>query len=151
MITCKFEDGGNAELRHVVVDGIILNAAHDSILLTKRAPHLTNGGKYGLIGGYLDRDETCELGMLRELMEETGYEGRVIELFKVVDTPNRRNEDRQNVTFVYIVEAGDKVGEPDDESTEIRWHNLNGMPREEEFAFDHYEIITMYLKARTGH
>lgn len=108
MIICTFEDGGDAKLRHVVVDGIVLNAARDSVLLVKRAPHLSNGGKYGLIGGFLNRDETLEQGILREVLEETGYEGTVAKLLKVIDNPARHGEDRQNVSFVYIIEVGKK-------------------------------------------
>lgn len=148
MITCKFEDGGNASLRHVVVDAIVVNAARDSILLVKRAPHLSNGGKHGMIGGFLDRDENLEQGMLRELKEETGYEGKIVKLFKVVDNPNRKNEDRQNVTFVYIVEAGEQTGKPDNESTEQPWFKYESIPSEEEFAFDHFEHVSAYLKSK---
>lgn len=149
MITCKFEDGGEASLRHVVVDAIVMNAARDRILLVKRAPHLLNGGKYAMVGGYLDRDETAEQAMIRELSEETGYEGKIVRLFKVIDNPNRKGEDRQNVAFVYIVEAGNKTGKSDNEVSEVRWFRFDEMPPESDFAFDHYETVSGYLKSVT--
>lgn len=147
MITCKFENGNDASLRHVVVDAIVLNAARDSILLVKRAPHLTNGGKYGLIGGFLDRDETTEQAMIRELMEETGYEGTILKRFQIIDTPDRKNEDRQNVTFVFLVEAGQQTGTPDNESTEVRRFKFTELPNESEFAFDHFDSVSAYLQS----
>ena len=74
MITCKFEDAGDALLRHVAVDALVIK--NNTILLVKRADFLLEGGKYCFPGGYLDRDETLKEGVLRELQEETGYQGK---------------------------------------------------------------------------
>ena len=52
MINCKFEDGNKANLRHVVLDAIILK--DDSVLMVKRTKKLKEGGKWGLVGGYLE-------------------------------------------------------------------------------------------------
>lgn len=146
MITCKFEDGGEAKLRHVVVDAIVVNAARTAILFVKRAPHLSNGDKYAMIGGYLDRDETTDQAILRELMEETGYEGAIVERLAIIDNPNRRGEDRQNIAFVYVLQVGEQTGTPDNESSEVRWFRLNELPPKDQFAFDHFETISAYLQ-----
>lgn len=147
MITCKFEDGADAKLRHVVVDAIVMNAMRDSILLIKRAPHLLNGDKYAMVGGFLERDETTDAAILRELKEETGYEGVILDRYAILDDPTRRGEDRQNIAFVYIVQAGEQTGQPDNESTEIRWFRKNDLPLADEFAFDHYDTISTYLQS----
>lgn len=144
VITCAFEDGNKALLRHVVVDCIVRDG--DKILLAKRAPHLSNGGKFGLIGGFVNRDETVAQAALREIYEETGYEGTVTTLLRIIDNPHRRGEDRQNISFVFIVDAGERTGSPDAESTEVQWHSLNSLPSEELFAFDHFETIQIYKK-----
>lgn len=144
MINCTFEDGGKASLRHVTVGAIVLNRERNKILLGKRALHLLNGGKYNLIGGYLDRNETTSQVVLREVLEETGYNAKIISLFRINDSPNRPREDRQNVDFAFIVEALDKVGEMDSESTEVKWFNLDSLPAPDEFAFDHYETVQLY-------
>jgi len=89
MIKCRFENGNKASLRHVTVGVILLNESHKKILLVKRAAFLTNPGKYAVPGGFLDRDETSKEGALREVKEETGYEARIINLFRVNDDPNR--------------------------------------------------------------
>src|SRR3989344_968422 len=109
MISCQFENGNKASLRHVTVDSIILNEGRDSILLVKRAPHLSNPNKYALPGGFLGRDETAENAAQREALEETGYQTKVIGLFRINDNPNRPKEDRQNVDFVYLFEVTRKV------------------------------------------
>lgn len=144
MISCAFEDGGKANLRHVVVDAIVLNAARDSILMVKRAPHLLDGGKWGLVGGFLDRDETTKVAVIREVKEETGYDATILRFLKTIDNPER-GDDRQNVAFVYEVVAGEQTGKPDDESTEIKWFTFDKIPQKETIAFDHSSIISEYL------
>jgi ADP-ribose pyrophosphatase YjhB (NUDIX family) len=144
MITCEFENGNKASLRHVVIN--IIAISDDKLLLVKRAAHLTNPGKWSLVGGFLDRDETLETCVLRELHEETGYEGTISMLFSIVDNPNRLQEDRQNVSFIYIVKIGDKTGTSDDESSAVDWFTINNLPKKEDWAFDHFEIAELYLK-----
>ena len=143
MIKCSFEDGGQGNLRHVVVDMIVVK--EKQILLVKRAPHLTNGNKYALIGGFMERDESTKEGALREIMEETGYKAEIVSLFRIIDNPNRRGEDRQNISFVYLVKPLEKVGTPDHEVKELKWFDLDKLPSPEEFAFDHLDNIKMYI------
>lgn len=146
MISCQFENGNKALLRHVTVDSIVLNKDRDSILLVKRAPHLSNPNKCALPGGFLSRDETTENAAKREVLEETGYKTVAIDLFRINDNPNRSGEDRQNVDLVYLLEATEKVNNPDKEVSDAAWFKLNSLPPAEEFAFDHYENIELYLK-----
>ena len=145
MITCTFEHSNEGLLRHVTVGAIVIND-NKEVLLVKRAPHLINGNKFALPGGFLDRDETAEQGALRELKEETGYEGKVINLFQIIDSPSRPKEDRQNVDFKYIVEltGGQKIDNNEVES--IEWVSLDNLPSDSECAFDHLESIKLYKK-----
>lgn len=148
MIYCSFEkrSEGDISLRHVTVDAIALNKERNKVLLVKRAPSMSNPGKWVFPGGYLDRDENTVKGVLRELMEETGCVGAVISLFRINDNPDRAGEDTQNVDFVYLVEAGEKIGEADRESAEARWFSFDEIPPAGDFGFDHYETIGLYLK-----
>lgn len=145
MITCQFEDGNKVSLRHVVTDTLLFNEKSE-ILLVKRAPHLLCGNMYGIVGGYVERDETTNETVRREVLEETGYEVYDLFLFRVIDNPNRPKEDRQNISFVYVATAGEKTGKPDNESLHTKWFPFDKLPREEEFAFDHYEDIELYKK-----
>lgn len=131
-------------MRHAVVDTLVLK--DDKILLNKRAPRLLEGGKWGLIGGYVELNETLSQAVAREAFEETGYEVNSIRIFKIIDTPHRLGEDRQNISFVFICEAGVQKGEQDDEATELRWFDLNNLPPREAIAFDHFESIAFYKK-----
>jgi len=143
MLKCTFENGNDAKLRHVVVDTLLIDKT--KILLVKRAANLPEGGKWGLVGGYVERNETILQAASREIREETGYLLKKLELLTVVDNPNRKNDqDRQNISFVCVGEVGDKIGESDWEVTSQQWFDLNELPLEFEIAFDHYEIIMVY-------
>ena len=144
MINCTFENGNKNSLRHVVVDMLIVK--ENKILLVKRAPHLTNGNLYALVGGFVERDEDTRQAAIRESLEETGHKCEVISLFRVVDNPGRRNEDRQNISFIYIMKPLEKVGEFDSEVKELRWFDLDKLPKQEEFAFDHLDHVKLYLE-----
>ncbi|RJQ27436.1 NUDIX hydrolase [Candidatus Parcubacteria bacterium] len=145
MITCELENGAKTSFRHVVLHAIV--EKDGCLLLEKRAQHIPEGGKWGLPGGFLDRDETVEQGILRELKEETGWDGEVIVLFRINSNPNRpKEENRQNVALEFIVKVKEKTGEPDKESKEIRWFPIKDLPDFEEFAFDHSQTIKLYLQ-----
>lgn len=143
MITCTFENGHKSTLRHCVADAIAIE--NHKVLLIKRAPNVFRGGKWGLPGGYVDRDETIRETIIREVKEETNLDAKIIKLFKIVDNPNRRNEDRQNVCFIYIISVTGDPKPQQSEVSEVKWVDLDRLPKEEDFAFDHLEIIQDFL------
>jgi ADP-ribose pyrophosphatase YjhB (NUDIX family) len=146
MITCHFENGGRAALRHAVVHAV---AERDgALLLVRRAEHLPEGGRWGLPGGFLDRDETLAEGVLRELFEETGWTGRVIGLLRVNSNPDRPREDRQNVAFDFVVAPITQTGRPDAESTAVAWIPIDRLPPLDTLAFDHGDTVQDYLRVR---
>jgi ADP-ribose pyrophosphatase YjhB (NUDIX family) len=146
VITCRFEDGSPAALRHAVVHAIV--EREGALLLVKRAPHLSEGGMWGLPGGFLDRDETLAEGVVRELREETGWDGRVVALLRINSRPDRPREDRQNVAFDFLVEPLAKVGEPDAESSLVDWIPISALPALDTLAFDHGDSVRAYLRSR---
>jgi 8-oxo-dGTP diphosphatase len=124
MITCQFEDGNKTSLRHVCVNAIVIKEG--KILLGKRGTYrngkpLLEAGKWALIGGFFDRDETLEEGLKREVMEESGWEIDDVVLFRINDNPNRPAEDRQNVDMIFVVGAKEQTGKSDEEVTNLEW------------------------------
>ena len=145
MITCYFEKSKTrVNLRHVVVDGLVIKDKR--ILLVKRGPgSFIEIGKWALPGGYLELDETCEQAIIREVKEETGYDGKIIKLLGIIDNPHRPHEqNRQNVSVLYLIKALKKVGSFDHEVSEIKWFDLDHLPTVEEIAFDHLDTINLY-------
>lgn len=144
MITCTFENGNEASLRHVTVDCLVVKDG--KILLAKRSEGLLEAGKWCLLGGFVERDETTSEAAVREAMEESGWSVENLRLLRVKDNPNRPHEDRQNITFVYVADAVKKVGNMDRETKEIQWFPLDSLPPEDQIAFDHFESIELYKK-----
>jgi 8-oxo-dGTP diphosphatase len=147
MITCVFPDGVGTALRHVVVHAVM--EQNGALLLVRRAPHLPEGGKWGLPGGFLDRDETLSQGLLRELREETGWDGQVAGLLRINSRPDRpHDDDRQNVAFDFVVRPLRRIGEPDTESTAVEWVPIKALSPLDALAFDHGDTIRLYLESR---
>jgi ADP-ribose pyrophosphatase YjhB (NUDIX family) len=144
MITCTFEKGYQAKLRHVVVHMIV--EKDGSLLLEKRTGDLLESGKWGLPSGFLERDETAGEGALRELFEETGWTGRIAHVLRINTKPNRPHEDRQNISIDFIVTPIERTGIPDAESSKVEWIPFTKLLPLEEYAFDHGESIALYLK-----
>lgn len=145
MITCTFEDGGKAAFRHVVADALVVR--ENEILLVRRAAFLSEGGKWALPGGYMNRDERVQDCALREAQEEAGWKCTVDRLFAVVDNPER-GDDRQNVGFIFIVTPVEEVQKPDHEVSELKWFPLDALPASAEIAFDHETILAAYKQYR---
>jgi ADP-ribose pyrophosphatase YjhB (NUDIX family) len=144
MITCEFEDGGKGSLRHVVADVLVIKDGQ--VLMVQRNGKLLEGGKWGLAGGFIERDETVAQAAAREVYEETGWEVEELTLLTIRDNPDRPKEDRQNVSFVYFCQAVKQTGEPDWESDDMQWYDLEALPPEESIAFDHGDSIALYKR-----
>ena len=147
MIICTFEDKGTAKLRHVTVNALVLKES--KVLLAKRGTYnngkpLEEAGKWSLLGGFMSRDETIEQALRREVKEESGWEITNLRLLHIKDNPDRCAEDRQNVEFVYLVDAAAKVSGSDEEVRELKWFSLAEIPSQEEMAFDHRDDLLIY-------
>lgn len=139
MITCKFEDGGEGDLRHACIHAIVIK--NNKILLVKRSENIIEGGKWAVPGGYIKRGEIISNAVLRELKEETGWSGEIISLFRINSNPNRPNDNgRQNVMMEFLVKPIEQIGTFDSEQTQIRWFDFDEIDLEN-MAFDHMLII----------
>jgi 8-oxo-dGTP diphosphatase len=148
MITCYFEGNNKAKggLRHVTMNAIIVH--NGAVLLGMRGvvkgKKMAEFGKWGLIGGYFDRDETLTQGLRREALEESGCEIDNIILFRINDNPQRPMEDKQNVDFIFIADLVKQTPRQDEEVTQLKWFPLDDLPLREDIAFDHGDSIYMY-------
>lgn len=147
MITCTFEKGYTAHLRHVVVHAIV--EKDGALLLAKRQGDIPETGMWCLPGGYLAMNETAPDGALRELREETGWEGEIVSVFRINANPFRRHDEtKQNISIEFIVRPIKQAGAPDHESSKVEWIPIENLFWEEQFAFDHRHTIDIYLSYR---
>lgn len=151
MITCTFEDGGTGKLRHVTVGVIAINLDQSKILLVRRSDKFSEPHKLALPGGFLGRSETIKQAAAREALEETGYKVNGLLLLRINGNPDRPKEDRQNVDFVFVAYLGEKIGSHDFEIDNVELFDLDKLPEKEEFAFDHYENVQLFLRYQKEH
>ena len=127
---------------------LILNCAgaliirDGKILLQRRA----DNGKWGLIGGLLEMNETYEEAALREIREETGLEVRLDSFLGIYHNHNMvwSNGDAAHV-IAAMYTASIIGGEPriDEESYELRFFSREEIP--ELFAEDHIAALNAYF------
>lgn len=148
MITCTFENNNKALLRHITVNAIVVKS--NQILLGKRGTvngkPILESGKWGLLGGFFGRGENLIQAVIREVMEESGWEINNLKLFRINDNPNRPKEDRQNVDIIFIAKAVKQTGKSDEEVSHLQWFDLDKLPSKEEMAFDHGDSLELYKK-----
>jgi len=128
---------------------LILNCAgalivrDDRILFQRR----TDNGKWGLIGGLLEMNETYEEAALREIREETGLEVVLDNFLGIFHNHNMvwGNGDAAHVISAMYT-AHIASGEPriDEESFELRFFSREEIP--ELFAEDHIASLNAYFK-----
>jgi len=101
-----------------------------SILLHRRA----DNGRWGLPGGGIERDETAEQAVVREVLEETGYEVEARRLIGVYSEPGHTTisyPDGNSVCYVALGFACRVVGgRPalSEETIEVGWFPLEALP-----------------------
>ena len=127
---------------------IILNCAgavivrEDRILLQRRA----DNGRWGLIGGLVEMNETYTEAALREIREETGLEVRLDSFLGIFHNHDMvwSNGDAAHVICAMFT-ASVVRGEPriDEESYELRFFGRNELP--ELFAEDHRAALDAYF------
>lgn len=148
MITCTFENNNKASLRHVTVNTIVIK--DNQVLLGKRGTvngkPILESGKWGLLGGFFDRDENLIQGVKREVLEESGWEIDSLQLLRINDNPQRPKEDRQNVDIIFIAKAVKQIKTSDEEVSKLQWFDLDKLPPKEEIAFDHEDNLELYKK-----
>lgn len=128
---------------------IILNCAgavivRDGKILFQRR---TDNGKWGLVAGLLEMNETYEQAALREIREETGLEVKLESFLGIFHNHNMvwSNGDAAHVLSAMYV-ASIVSGEPriDEESYELRFFGKDEIP--ELFAEDHIAALDAYFR-----
>ena len=99
---------------------------------------------WALPGGFVQAGESAATAARRELQEETGLDGHLLELFHVYSNPTR---DPRGPTLgvVFIGRAGGTPAGADD-AAEARVFPLDGLPTP--LAFDHALILDDYKRYR---
>ena len=99
-------------------------------------------GCWAFPGGFVDEGEDTESAVLRELLEECGIKGSVVDLIAVRGNPNR-DPRGHIVTIFYRVKVEDNsVPVAGDDAAHAEWVLLNEVELDNMGA-DHAEIIRL--------
>lgn len=154
------------ESRSVAVVGVVIlyNKGIPYVLISKRGPGMPNyQGKWNLVAGYLDWNESGTEAVYRECWEETGFDlPKYLEEFKVevnnLDEPWTvstcpSNNSEQNISMRYGVimstesdifpELSTEHNECIGESEEPSWMPITNLDKYE-WAFNHKDVIEAY-------
>ncbi|MCH5156034.1 MAG: NUDIX hydrolase [Clostridiales bacterium] len=122
----------------VTVDAVlyrVISADTLRVLLIRRGGH-PYLGKYAFPGGFVDKDESCENAVLRELHEETGIAGLRLSQLVTVSTPDRDPRCR-NITVVYCAEADNDLPVcAGDDAADAKWFTVKVCGGTLEFVAD---------------
>lgn len=96
----------------------------DRILLLRRA----DDGKWGLVSGWVDPDESPEQTLVREIAEEIGVRGRVDQLVGAFARPAGTETPHGTVSIVYLcsIESNAFRLQPH-EVLEVAWHEIESV------------------------
>jgi 8-oxo-dGTP diphosphatase len=114
--------------RPVAVVRLIVPDASGRVLILRRAPGTTDGGRWCLPGGKLDYGDTVEQAAIRELQEETSLRGTKLRfLFYQDSLPQAPG--RMHCLNLYFECAAEGEVALNDESVEAAWISREDVPR----------------------
>lgn len=130
----------------LTVDAVVFAEEDDNIMvllvLRKNEPFK---GLWAIPGGFLEVDETCKQGALRELKEETGMTGVELEQFYVFDAIGRDPRERViTIAHMGVTDIGAHTTiKGADDAAEAQWFDVEKLPA---LAADHGLIINTALQ-----
>ncbi|HSD08906.1 NUDIX hydrolase [Flavobacterium sp.] len=140
----------NIELKEYTVDGITIdcvifgfNNGNLEVLLVQHAEG-ESIGKWGLLGGYMHKEESSDDAAQRILYELTSMDNIYLEQLKAFTNPKRVIE-RRVVTIGYytLINREDYNIKASLTVREAKWHKIKDVP---DLIFDHNEILDFSLK-----
>lgn len=140
----------NSQSNTPAVDGITIdcvifgfNKANLEVLLVQHAEG-ESIGKWGLLGGYLKKEESADEAAQRIVYELTTLDNIYLEQLKAFTNP-KRVSDRRVVTIGYytLVNREDYNIKASQTVIEAKWYKIKDLP---DLIFDHNEIFDFSLK-----
>jgi ADP-ribose pyrophosphatase YjhB (NUDIX family) len=108
------------------------------VLLLKRTiqPFL---GHWDIPGGYLEEDEHPEVGVIREVREETSLEIRVNDLFGIYLDRYGDRSTHYCLNIYYLAEVVGGNERANDEASDLAWFAPSELPNK--IAFEHAAVV----------
>ncbi|NGX63446.1 MAG: RNA pyrophosphohydrolase [Candidatus Anoxychlamydiales bacterium] len=109
------------QIKDQTVMGVVLSDTRDKVLLIQRR----DVPVWTLVGGGIEKDESLENAIIRELCEETGYTTKVIKKIGEYTPVNKLTK------YTHLYECKILSGEPtlSDETRKINFFDINNLPK----------------------
>jgi 8-oxo-dGTP diphosphatase len=134
----------------VTVDAVVFTKIDDKtkVLLINRGKEPFKG-KWALPGGFIDMDEELEDAVVRELEEETGLRGVLLEQMRTFGTIGRDPRGRQiSIAFMGIATEEQTRIKAGDDAAKAQWFDIENLPKD--MAFDHNEVVKFAIEKLTN-
>lgn len=125
----------------LTVDAVWVRAGKVLLVRRGRPPFR---GRWALPGGFVERTETVEEAVVRELFEETGLRGRTGPIVGVYSGPDR-DPRRPTASVAFLIRGAGGPPSGGDDAASTEWVPLQ---RAKHLAFDHDRILSDALRLR---
>ncbi len=122
---------------------------NDGKILLSRRTNVTGTGEWGLPGGHLEKGETFEGCLARELREELGVEIKNLTFAGIVNLSQKIHLSNEHAHYVNTgFRVGNFTGEirnlEPHKCSELRWFNVHELPSN--IFFGHAQLIDNFKK-----
>ena len=110
----------------ITVKGVVFNKKGEVLLLKRSMEDKSNSGKYDLPGGSIEKNETIERALMREIKEETGLDVEKGEIVDAVEFPEESGffkEEKRGLR--YICYAQNEEIQLSDEHHSADWYSID--------------------------
>jgi 8-oxo-dGTP diphosphatase len=132
---------GAASVERVnVACALIFDETHEKILMVSNRKG--SSSYWSIPGGAVEEGESLEQAVIREAMEETGYEIEVAGLYSVREAKfDERGHHAVMFTFLaHIIGGVMNIGDPDNDILEIIWMDIRTANERMTYLPDHLKI-----------
>ncbi|MGM0441704.1 MAG: NUDIX domain-containing protein [Elusimicrobiota bacterium] len=137
----KFKKRLESGFPFVTVDGLVIKDGRVLLIKRKNPPE-----GWALPGGFVEKGETLEEAVIREVKEETGLNFKYIKQFKAYSDPER-DPRFHTISVVYSgITGGNPVASSD--AKDAKFYPVDNLP--ENIAFDHGRIIKEYKEEKNN-
>ena len=114
---------------HLITAIFVLLIKNNKVFLTKRVNTGWEDGKYSLIGGHLDGNETATQAAIREVYEEAGVKIDLKDLRFVNVNHLITNTERVHFSFVADKWEGEPKNNEPGKADDAKWFSLDKLPK----------------------